>query len=306
MYYHRSEHMLKPTSTEKQTNDQVANKDGQTLTLIYQAIVADLFRNITVTWNKSPSNHFISINVENPINEKSHYTCKIDLKAWQLWCRKGLKNLEVDGRKLDVYWDFRQAKFSSSPAPDSDYYVAIVTKEEVVLLLGDLKQDAYKRTKRKPPLVEATLLCKQESVYGKDMFCTRSTLGEGEEEHEIIIENSLSGPGDPEMWIRINGVTAIHVMNLYWTFRGNEIVSTKNNTSIKVFWDVHDWLFSNSSSTYGLFMFNPSKEESASTDNLDGRNLDNGNHEDEDKYNSSEEIQSLSGYCHLLYAWKIK
>ncbi|TXG68030.1 hypothetical protein EZV62_009305 [Acer yangbiense] len=306
MYDHRSEHMMKARSTEKQTNDQVANKDLQTVTLIYQARIVDLFRNITVTWNKSSINHFISINVENPANEKNQYICKIDLKAWQLWCKKGLKNLEVDGRKLDVYWDFRQAKFSDSPAPDSDYYVAIVSKEEVVLLLGDLKQDAYKRTKRKPPLVEATLLCKQENVYGKELYCTRATLGEGEEEHEIVIENSLSGPGDPEMWIIINGVTAIHVVNLYWAFRGNEIVSMNNSTtSIKIFWDVHDWLFSNSSSTYGLFMFNSSKEVCSSIDDPDRRNFDNWNHEDEDRYDSSEGIQSLSGYCHLLYAWKI-
>lgn len=282
--------MLKKEKAATTTEEKQAD-DAQTQKLIYQAQIVDLLRNITVTWNKSSKNHFLNFKVENPDNDSVHYNCKIDLKASQLWCKKGLKNLDVEGMKLDVYWDFRKAKFSSSPSPDSDYYVAIASKQEVILLLGDLKRDAYTRMKRNPPLAEPTLLSKQETIFGKDLFCTRATLGQDSEEQEIVIENSLSGPGDPEMWIRINGVTMIHIVNLYWSFRGNESVSMKNNTAVQIFWDVHDWLFSESSSTYGLFMFNTSDVDFANNPDVGNLEIEN---------------QLLSGYCHLLYAWKVQ
>ncbi|KAF2298099.1 hypothetical protein GH714_014060 [Hevea brasiliensis] len=160
-------------SLEKETEDQQTNKVPQScVTLIYKANVAESSRYVTVTWNKNLINYSLTIGVENPSNEDP-YTCKIDLKTWQFWGRKGIKSFQVDGKRVEVYWDFRHAKFSSNPEPSSDYYVALVYDEEVVLILGDLKKDAYKRTKKRPSLIEPILLCKKENVYGKKIFLAK-------------------------------------------------------------------------------------------------------------------------------------
>ncbi|MCD9561127.1 hypothetical protein HAX54_020100 [Datura stramonium] len=37
-----------------------------------------------------------------------HQTCKIDLKPWHFWAKKGYKTFEVDGNQLEAYWDLDQ------------------------------------------------------------------------------------------------------------------------------------------------------------------------------------------------------
>ncbi|KAL5548733.1 hypothetical protein UlMin_003964 [Ulmus minor] len=244
------------------------------ITCVYETKLAELLCNVSVTWCKTSTEHSLSIALDRPSKE-NHYTCKIDLKNCQYWGKKGLKSFEIEGKHADVYWDFRQVKFSNNPEPRSDYYVALVCDQEIVLLLGDLKDDAYKRTRSKPCLEEATLLRKKENVYGKRLFCTKAMLNEGEKEHDIVIENSISGLGEPEMWISIEGMVMIRIMNLNWRFRGNETIVV-NNVPLQIFWDVHDWLFNNSDSSsgscHGLFIFKPSTIE----------------------------------FYHFLYAWKIE
>ncbi|EEF30206.1 conserved hypothetical protein [Ricinus communis] len=307
-----------PPSIEKQPEDQPTNKaPHSSVTLIYEANVAEFNRNVIVTWNKSLINYSLTISVENLSNE-NHYTCKIDLKTWQFWGRKGLKSFPVDGGKVDVYWDFRRAKFSSNPEPSSDYYVALVYEEEVVLMLGDSKKDAYRRTKKRPSMFEPILLCKKENVYGKKIFCTKAMLHLGNEEHrehDIVIEMS-SGLGDPELWISIDSFEVTHVKNLHWRFRGNEKV-IMNNVVIDIFWDVHDWLFgspASQTSGHGLFIFKPGElDYQPDSDTNRNRNTSrNGNNVlFEDKlglgYDSSSEIWTpSSGFFHVVYAWKLE
>ncbi|XWS09609.1 hypothetical protein CRYUN_Cryun39dG0004300 [Craigia yunnanensis] len=132
-----------PPSTEKQKENQaITNNDAQcSVTSIYCANIADLYRLLTATWCKSLINHSFTINVENPSDDQSHCTYKIDLKAWQFWGRKGLKSLEVNGN--------------------------------------------------------------------------RAKLDEGKQKLDIMIENSLSGPDDPEMWVSIDSTAVIRIMNLH-------------------------------------------------------------------------------------------
>ncbi|KAG5053478.1 hypothetical protein JHK87_005676 [Glycine soja] len=237
------------------------------VTFVYQTKVAELLRSITISWCKDPTDHFLSMSVDNTL-EENKYTCKIDLESGQSWGKKGLKSFEITGARVDIFWDFRRAKFSATgPQPYSGYYVALVYKKEVLLLLGDLEKDAYERTKSKPSLDEAALLCKRDNVYGKKMFCTRAILEDGKTEHDVVIEASLCGPGDPEMWISIDGMLASRIMNLHWRFRGNEILMV-NNLPVQIFWDVHDWLFTND---LGLgpafFVFKPVFLETTSDSN---------------------------------------
>jgi kinesin family protein C2/C3 len=169
------------------------------------------------------------------------------------------------------------------------------------LLIGDLVNDAYIRTKSKPSSEEATLLCKKENVHGKKLFCTRAMLEEGKPEHDVVIETSLSGPDDPEMWISIDGMLASRIMNLNWKFRGNEIVMV-NNLPVQIFWDVHDWLFNDLGTGPGLFIFKPGCLEHSSNSNSKECIEIN---EDSNKYDSIEDNLSTNGFFHFLYAWRI-
>ncbi|KAK2378198.1 hypothetical protein QL285_078780 [Trifolium repens] len=270
------------------------------VTFVYQTKLGDSFRNVTLTWCKNLIEHSLSMSVEKPSDENK-FTCKIDLESGQSWGKKGLKSFEIEGARVDVFWDFRHAKFSTSPQPCSGYYVALVYKKEVLLLIGDLVNDAYIRTKSKPSSEEATLLCKKENVHGKKLFCTRAMLEEGKPEHDVVIETSLSGPDDPEMWISIDGMLASRIMNLNWKFRGNEIVMV-NNLPVQIFWDVHDWLFNDLGTGPGLFIFKPGCLEHSNNSNSKECIEIN---EDSNKYDSIEDNLSTNGFFHFLYAWRI-
>ncbi|KAJ8765042.1 hypothetical protein K2173_010518 [Erythroxylum novogranatense] len=289
---------------EKQPEDHSTNKLPQSsVTSVYEVEVADLSRSVTVTWSKNLMNYSLVISVEN-VSDENHYTCKIELKTWQFWGKKGLKSFDVDGKRVDIYWDFRQAKFTNNPEPSSDYYVAMVYGDEVVLVLGDLKKDAFKRTKKRPSLVEPILLCKKENVFGKKLFCTKTMLCSGDREHDVVIEISSSGFGDPEMWISIDGFEVIHVMNLNWRFRGNESVTTINNVLVQIFWDVHDWLFSDTGTGSGLFILQPGALECSSDSVRGGRNSNSNSGRSHD---SALELPSNADqFFHIIYAWKFE
>ncbi|MED6187942.1 hypothetical protein PIB30_081292 [Stylosanthes scabra] len=273
---------------------EAARKDAlqNYVTFVYYTNLAESYRSVIVTWCKSPTEHSLSMSLEEPSSDK--FTCKIDFESGHAWGKKGLKSFEIEKARIDVFWDFRHAKFSNNPQPSSGYYVALVYKKEVALLLGDLEQDAYERTKSKPSPEKAKLLCKRENVSGKKMFCTKAMLYDGEKEHDIVIETSLSGPDDPEMWISIDGMLTSRIMNLNWKFRGNEILMV-NNLPVHMFWDVHDWLFNEiGSSGRGVFIFKPGILDPCSSEKS----------EDSSKSDIAGETQSLIGFCHFLYAWR--
>lgn len=285
------------TLVEKPADDPTTDKPAHNfVTYIHRVKLADIFCSITVTWAKTLISHTLYITVEDP-QEENHYTCKIDLKTWQFWGKKGLKTFRVADIRIDVFWDLRSAKFTSSPEPDSDYYVAMISREEVVLLLGDQKNEALMRTKSRPSLEDASLVHKTEIVFAKKCFCTKTTLGQNNKEHSIIIESALSGPYDPEMWISVDGMESIRVPNLHWRFRGNETIVV-GDVSVQILWDVHDWLYSGNHSGVGIFVFRRCAEQGE---------FDSNHFEAEDFGNSFWDVladqPSSMGFCHFLYAW---
>nr|CAD1831431.1 unnamed protein product [Ananas comosus var. bracteatus] len=190
-------------------------------------------------------------------------TCKVELKPWPFWSKKGYKSLDVadddEECRVDVFWDLRSAKFSGSgsPEPTAGYYVALVCDEEVILLVGDGNKDAYKRTKSRPCLEDAVLVSKRENVFGRKSFAARARFDGRKKEHDIVVERAISGPREPEMWISIDGAVLVRVSNLQWKFRGNETVIV-DESPVQVLWDVHDWLFAGGpGSSSGLFVFKP-------------------------------------------------
>ncbi|GAB4860636.1 hypothetical protein Ancab_035798 [Ancistrocladus abbreviatus] len=242
----------------------VVTRSGQCVFMsVYRTKIADQCRLITITWCKNLLLHGLSVSVED-LEGESHFTCKVELKPWYFWRKHGSKKFSVDGKPVDVFWDLKAAKFNRETEPSSEYYVAVVCDEEVALLLGDLKKDAYKRTGCRPALIDPILVSKKEHIFGKKKFVTRAKLHGKGRMHEISIEcenkwgqngSNVNHENDPEMGVRIDGHLAIHVKHLQWKFRGNECIHV-NRLRLEVYWDVHDWLFS-PGLRHALFIFKP-------------------------------------------------
>lgn len=248
-------------------------RSGQSVFMsAYRTKIADECRLITITWCKNLLLHGLSISVEGPDGD-SHYTCKVEVKPWCFWRKQGSKRFLVDDKPVDIFWDLKSAKFNGETEPSSEYYVAVICDEEVVLLLGDLKKDAYRKTGCRPALIDPILVSRKEHVFGKKKFLTRVKFHDKGRFHNISVEcknkrhnnsgsNSLNGI-DLEMEIKIDGHLVLLVKHLQWKFRGNESIHL-NKVRVELYWDVHDWLFS-PGLRHALFIFKPSLLSSSSS-----------------------------------------
>lgn len=294
-----------PPLAEKISEDPITSKTAQsTVTCLYTVNIAGFWRKVTILWCKNLMNHSLNISIHS-LEGEFYNSCKIDLKPWHFWSKKGYKSIDVDGNHVEVFWDVRSAKYSSSPEPYSDFYVALVCDEEVVLLLGDYKKKAYKRTKSRPALIDAILFYKKENVFAKKCFSTRARFDERKKMHDIVVESSTSGPKDPEMWISVDGLVLIHIKNLQWKFRGNQTVMV-NKLPVQVFWDVHDWLFTSPGTGHGFFIFKPGPPESESDKEESGHGgmeSDSGSAYYSTRSNSNDASQD---FCLFLHCWKLE
>lgn len=302
------------SSGEKPADDPTAvTRSGQSVFMsVFRTKIADQCRLVTITWYKNLLLHGLSVSVEGPRGE-SQYGCKVELKPWCFWRKQGSKRFVIDGKPVDVFWDLKAAKFNGETDPISEYYVAVVCDKEVVLLVGDLKKEAYRKTGCRPALIDPILVSRKEHIFGKKRFSTRVKFHEKGGFHEVSIEcnnknvDSLGGVVgvEPEMEIRIDGNLALHVKHLQWKFRGNESINV-NKRRLQVYWDVHDWLFS-PGLRYALFIFKPvssstsssSTPLSSSSSSLSSQTGSSGSLEGLNHGGSSE-------FCLFLYAWKIE
>ncbi|CAN1141923.1 hypothetical protein LINPERHAP2_LOCUS12773 [Linum perenne] len=55
--------------------------------------------------------------------------------------------VDLAAPKFQVYWDLSRVKFRSGPEPQSGFYIAVVADREIVLLVGDLAQEVWGKTK---------------------------------------------------------------------------------------------------------------------------------------------------------------
>ncbi|CAN4088042.1 unnamed protein product [Withania somnifera] len=295
---------------EKLSDDHAAvTRSGQSIFMsVYRTKIADQCRLITVTWCKNLLLHGLSVSVEGSRGD-GQYTCKVELKPWYFWRKQGSKHLLVDSKPVDIFWDLKAAKFNGETEPSSEYYVAVVCDEEVVLLLGNLKKDAYRKTGCRPALIEPILISRKEHIFGKKKFSTRVKFHDKGRMHEISIEckNRINSSGisidgvDPEMEIRIDEKLFVHVKHLQWKFRGNESIHL-NKVKIEVYWDVHDWIFNpvllSTSPSSVSELSSPPFSPSTSTP-LSSQTGSSGSIEGLNSRNSSE-------FCLFLYAWKVE
>ncbi|GLJ46040.1 hypothetical protein SUGI_0970020 [Cryptomeria japonica] len=154
------------------------------VTCIYQTVLNGQTRLITVTWCKNLMGQGLSVNVDDP---SCQCMCKVDMKSWFFWKKKGCKRFELGASKVDVFWDLSCAKYGSGPEPLEGYYVAVVSEDELGLLLGDMSSEAYKRTHSKGS-GETLMISRKEHVFGKNFYSTKAQFCESGEAFDMEVQ----------------------------------------------------------------------------------------------------------------------
>ncbi|XP_008804337.1 uncharacterized protein LOC103717650 [Phoenix dactylifera] len=228
-----------------------AGKTAQNLvSCVYRTQLCSRSCVITVTWSKNLMSQGLTIGIDDSANRS---LCKVDIKPWLFSKRKGSKSLEAENSKVDVFWDLSAARFGSGPEPLEGFYVAVVFDLEMVLLLGDLTKEAYRKTSATPPPSNALFIARREHIYGKNVYCTKAQFCDNGQVHDIAIECETVGLRDPSLEIRIDKKRVMQVKRLAWKFRGNQTILV-DGLPVEVFWDVHNWLFGPTTGN-AVFMF---------------------------------------------------
>uniref|UniRef100_A0A0D6R3R2 DUF868 domain-containing protein n=1 Tax=Araucaria cunninghamii TaxID=56994 RepID=A0A0D6R3R2_ARACU len=207
---------------------------------------------VTVTWCKNAVGQGLCVGVGEPGNFSF---CKVDLRPWFFWRKQGLKRLDFDEATVEVFWDLSAARFGAGPEPREGFYVAVVCGNEAVLVLGDMKEAALRRTRAENPLREAALVSRKEHVFGNRYFATRARFGGSGRSHEVSIECRTKGPDDPALFVSVDREPVMEVKRLLWKFRGNDTIYVEG-APVQFLWDVHDWLFSPGLG-HAMFVFRP-------------------------------------------------
>ncbi|XP_028770718.1 uncharacterized protein LOC114740511 [Neltuma alba] len=237
-----------------QIADSSSSNTGKTaqnlVTCVYQCRIRGRSCLITVTWSKNLMGQGLSVGIDDSSNQ---CLCKVDIKPWLFSKRRGCKSLEAYSCKIDVYWDLSSAKFAAGPEPLEKFYVGVVVDRQMVLLLGDLTKEAFKKTNAIPLPSNAVCVAKREHIFGKKVFGTKAIFSDNGQVHDLVIECDTISVSDPRLIIRIDGKTVLQVKRLRWKFRGNHTILV-DGVAVEVLWDVHNWLFGSSLGN-AVFMF---------------------------------------------------
>ncbi|GMJ09111.1 hypothetical protein like AT5G28150 [Hibiscus trionum] len=268
-----------------------AAKAAQNLvTCVYQCKLQGRSCLIKVTWTKNLMGQGLAVSIDDSANQCS---CKVHIKPWLFSKRKGWKNLDVDSGKVVICWDLSNARFGSGPEPVQGFYLAVAFDQEMVLLLGDLKMEAYKKIDITTPLnsiSDAVFIAKREHVFGKKFYGAKAQFCDKGLIHDVTVECDTVDLKDPNLVIRIDSKTVMQVKRLKWKFRGNHTILV-DGLPVEVFWDVHKWLFGNATGN-AVFMFQTcvSTGQSVLTRSCSQKLRDH-------------QLQGL-GFSLVLYAWK--
>ncbi|CAL0302233.1 unnamed protein product [Lupinus luteus] len=240
---------------------------------VYQCVIRGKPCLITVNWSKNLMGQGLSVGFEDE-NSSSQCLCKVDFKPWGFSKRKGCQSLEACSSKIDVYWELSSAKFGSGPEPLEGFYVGVVVDRQMILLLGDLRNEALKKTNTVSLPSNAVLIAKKEHVFGKKLFGTKAVFCDNGQIHDLVIECDTTSVSDPGLIVRIDRKTVMQVKRLRWNFRGNHTIVV-DGLAVEFFWDVYHWLFGTPLGNSAVFMFRTclSAEKSWTTQPLSDANM---------------------------------
>ncbi|KAJ7527407.1 hypothetical protein O6H91_16G053000 [Diphasiastrum complanatum] len=267
---------------------------------IYCTKLCSCYHVITISWCKNQTGQGFSVAVDNPSAAASPSLPKVGLKPWVSWKKQGKKAMEVDGKRVQIFWDMTAAKYSSGgPEPQESFYLAIVFHGQILMLLGDKKKEAYDATQAKPLLKEPILLSRREHIFGKKYYNTKAQFCESGRSHDIVIECHSGGAREPRLCVRVDRRIVVHVKRLMWKFRGNQTILV-DGLEVELFWDVHNWLF-NPDLGNAVFMFQTYFPSS---------HLKSCNYGEQESFPvqvfKGRDFEKLSGFSLLLHAWRIE
>lgn len=205
---------------------------------------------ITATWSKNLMGQGLSVGIDDTAHQS---LCKVEIKPWLFSKKKGSKSLEADLCRINIFWDLSSAKFGPGPEPLGGFYVAVVFEKQMVLLLGDMRKEACKKSGSILAPSSTVFVSKREHIFGKKMFSTKVQFSDIGRVHDLLIECD-SAATDPCLAIHVDGKQIMQVKRLRWKFRGNHVILV-DDVAVEVFWDVHNWLFGGSSSGNAVFLF---------------------------------------------------
>lgn len=224
------------------------------LTCYYQARLTGRPCVVSVTWSRGGLVGQAALGIAVEDAACGQRLCKADVKPWLFSKHKGSKSLDVDGfGTVEMFWDLSGAKFGPGPEPLEGFYVAVVCDMEMVLLLGDMRKEAYRKTGAGRPVMDSLLVARKEHIAGKKVYSATAQFCDSGKCHDIEIECDTAGVKDPCLEIRIDTRLVMRVKRLVWKFRGNQTILV-DGLPVDVFWDVHGWLFSSTTSN-AVFMF---------------------------------------------------
>ncbi|XP_075473569.1 uncharacterized protein LOC142504590 [Primulina tabacum] len=208
---------------------------------------------ISIIWSKNMIGQCLTVELDDSSNR---CICKVDVKPSLFSKRKGSKCFDVNASKIEVFWDLSSAKFGAGPEPFEGYYVAVVCKGEMVLVIGDLRKEAFKKTGAISAFSNAMFISKREHISGKRVYFTKAQFGDNGQIHDLRIECDSSTNDEPCLLIHIDAKPVMQVKHLQWKFRGNYSILV-DGLPVEVYWDVHNWLFGSSLGN-AVFMFQTS------------------------------------------------
>lgn len=232
------------------SNNNTSRTAQNLVTCVYQCRLRGRSCLITVTWSRNLMGQGLSVGIDDSSNQ---CLCKVDIKPWLFSKRRGSKSLEAYSSKVDIYWELSSAKFGSGPEPFEGFYVGIVVDRQMILLLGDMRKEAFKKTSAIPASSNAVCIARREHIFGKKVFTTKARFCNDGQVHDLVIECDTVGVNDPCLIVRVDSKTVMQVKRLRWKFRGNHTILV-DGLAVEVFWDVHNWLFGTSPGN-AVFMF---------------------------------------------------
>ncbi|CAI8603363.1 unnamed protein product [Vicia faba] len=277
-----------------------SSKTAQNVVIcVYQCSIRGRSCLITITWSKSLMGQGFSVGIDDSSNNQC--LCKVDIKPWVFSKRKGCKSLEAYCCKIDVYWDLSSARFGVGPEPLEGFFVGVVVDKQMVLLLGDLRKEAFKKSNAVPLPLKAVFVAKKEHVFGKKCFGNKVVFCDNGKIHDLVIECDTSTAKDPCLMIRLDSKTVMQVKRLKWKFRGNYTILV-DGFEVEVYWDVYNWLFGTSIGN-AVFMFRTclSHDKIWNAQPVSDANLLQWSFSQ--RFSESKLQQGL-GFSHVLYAWK--
>ncbi|KAF5191782.1 Duf868 family protein [Thalictrum thalictroides] len=211
-----------------------------------------------LTWCKNIFGRALHIDLHfdqdelNVSSSSSSSSFHLHLKPFLFWRKHGVKRFDSKNtqRVIEIYWDLTKAKFFSSPEPQSCFYVAVVVDGEMILIVGDLKKEAYERTNAIKLEKTQSLVLRREHVFGNKLYTTKARFGG--KIRDISIDCSISD--EPKLCFSVDNEIVLQIKRLKWKFRGNEKIEV-DGVSIQVSWDVFNWLFEDSDDGHAVFMF---------------------------------------------------